>query len=205
MSGTSSPAGRRAWCCRGRRRSGRGNPRTWARTTADVLTRDLVMPGGRRRHQACNHADWKPRHSVSGPALRLLRSSPWRRGKARQPGPRQRPGADVPRARRCAHRRRAVHGRAPAANQRGHQRRHPRRAAGAGRRPAVAAGPVKPAAPASVPKISGWGVMAAALVVAVLLGVGIGWGLYGHTGSPLSFTPMERIPEPSPTASRRPC
>lgn len=32
------------------------------------------------------------------------------------------------------------------------------------------------------------GVAAAALVVAVLLGIGIGWGLYGNTSSPLNFT-----------------
>lgn len=38
------------------------------------------------------------------------------------------------------------------------------------------------------PKFGGAGIAAAALVVAVLLGVGIGWGLYGHTSSPLSFT-----------------
>ena len=38
------------------------------------------------------------------------------------------------------------------------------------------------------PKLSGWGVLAAAFVVSVLLGVGIGWGLYGNTGSPLDFT-----------------
>lgn len=58
--------------------------------------------------------------------------------------------------------------------------------------------PVQPAAPASVPKISGWGVMAAALVAAVLLGVGIGWGLYGHTSSPLSFTPDRTDPGVKP-------
>jgi Domain of unknown function (DUF1707) len=39
-----------------------------------------------------------------------------------------------------------------------------------------------------MPKLGGWGVLAAALVVSVLLGVGIGWGLYGNTGSPLDFT-----------------
>ncbi|MGO9385078.1 MAG: DUF1707 domain-containing protein [Mycobacterium sp.] len=38
------------------------------------------------------------------------------------------------------------------------------------------------------PKLGGWGVLAAALVVSVLLGVGIGWGLYGNTRSPLDFT-----------------
>lgn len=32
-----------------------------------------------------------------------------------------------------------------------------------------------------------WGIAAAALAVAVLLGMGIGWGLYGNTSSPLSF------------------
>jgi hypothetical protein len=38
------------------------------------------------------------------------------------------------------------------------------------------------------PKLGGLGVLAAAFVVSVLLGVGIGWGLYGNTGSPLDFT-----------------
>jgi DUF1707 SHOCT-like domain len=37
-------------------------------------------------------------------------------------------------------------------------------------------------------KFGSWGIAAAALVVAVLLGIGIGWGLYGNTSSPLSFT-----------------
>lgn len=36
---------------------------------------------------------------------------------------------------------------------------------------------------------NGWGIAVAALGVAVLLGIGIGWGLYGNTSSPLSFTP----------------
>jgi hypothetical protein len=58
--------------------------------------------------------------------------------------------------------------------------------------------PVQPAAPVSVPKISGWGVTAAALVVAMLLGVGIGWGLYGHTSSPLSFTSDRADPGAKP-------
>ncbi|OBH42237.1 DUF1707 SHOCT-like domain-containing protein [Mycobacterium mantenii] len=39
-----------------------------------------------------------------------------------------------------------------------------------------------------VPRVGGWGVLAAAFVVSVLLGVGIGWGLYGNTRSPLDFT-----------------
>ena len=34
----------------------------------------------------------------------------------------------------------------------------------------------------------GWGMRAAVAAVLVLLGVGIGWGLYGNTSSPLSFT-----------------
>ncbi|ORA10870.1 DUF1707 SHOCT-like domain-containing protein [Mycobacterium arosiense] len=40
----------------------------------------------------------------------------------------------------------------------------------------------------TAPRVSGWGVLAAAFVVSVLLGVGIGWGLYGNTRSPLDFT-----------------
>ncbi len=48
--------------------------------------------------------------------------------------------------------------------------------------------PVQLPALAKTPKLGGRGIAAAALVVAVLLGVGIGWGLYGNTSSPLSFT-----------------
>ncbi|WP_407685440.1 DUF1707 SHOCT-like domain-containing protein [Mycobacterium sp. HUMS_1102779] len=47
------------------------------------------------------------------------------------------------------------------------------------------------AAPPAVkpPSIPGrWGILAGAFVASVLLGVGIGWGLYGNTGSPLDFT-----------------
>lgn len=49
-------------------------------------------------------------------------------------------------------------------------------------------------APAQVPtlksrtKLNALGVLAAAFVVSVLLGVGIGWGLYANTSSPLDFT-----------------
>ncbi len=48
--------------------------------------------------------------------------------------------------------------------------------------------------PAQVPALKsgakrrGLGMLAAAFVVSVLLGVGIGWGLYGNTTSPLDFT-----------------
>jgi hypothetical protein len=38
------------------------------------------------------------------------------------------------------------------------------------------------------PKFGGWAVPAAAIVVSVVLGVGVGWGLYGNTSSPLDFT-----------------
>jgi hypothetical protein len=34
----------------------------------------------------------------------------------------------------------------------------------------------------------GWGIRAAVAAVLVLLGIGIGWGLYGNTSSPLNFT-----------------
>ena len=34
----------------------------------------------------------------------------------------------------------------------------------------------------------GWGMRAAVAGVLVVLGIGIGWGLYGNTSSPLSFT-----------------
>jgi Domain of unknown function (DUF1707) len=42
--------------------------------------------------------------------------------------------------------------------------------------------------PSKSPKFGGLGILAAAFVVSVLLGVGIGWGLYGNTSSPLDFT-----------------
>jgi hypothetical protein len=38
------------------------------------------------------------------------------------------------------------------------------------------------------PRLRGWGPAVGAFVVSVLLGVGIGWGVYGNTGSPLDFT-----------------
>ncbi len=46
------------------------------------------------------------------------------------------------------------------------------------------------AAPATTsPPLPGrWGVVAGAFLASVLLGVGIGWGLYGNTNSPLDFT-----------------
>jgi hypothetical protein len=42
--------------------------------------------------------------------------------------------------------------------------------------------------PLKSPKLGGWGVLAAAFAASVLLGVGIGWGLYGNTSSPMDFT-----------------
>jgi Domain of unknown function (DUF1707) len=42
--------------------------------------------------------------------------------------------------------------------------------------------------PTRLPSGGGWGIKAAIAGVLVLLGVGIGWGLYGNTSSPLSFT-----------------
>lgn len=39
------------------------------------------------------------------------------------------------------------------------------------------------------PAGSGWGLRVASAVVLVVLGIGIGWGLYGNTPSPLSFNP----------------
>ncbi len=38
------------------------------------------------------------------------------------------------------------------------------------------------------PRFRGWGPAVGAFLVSVLLGVGIGWGVYGNTGSPLDFT-----------------
>lgn len=49
----------------------------------------------------------------------------------------------------------------------------------------VDSAPVQLRVPKSPPKFGGWGILAAAFIVSVLLGVGIGWGLYGSTGSPL--------------------
>jgi hypothetical protein len=46
----------------------------------------------------------------------------------------------------------------------------------------------------SPPKFGGWAILAAAFVVSVLLGVGIGWGLYGSTGSPLDFAKSREDP-----------
>jgi hypothetical protein len=34
----------------------------------------------------------------------------------------------------------------------------------------------------------GWGLKAAVAAVLVVLGIGIGWGLYGNSSSPLDFT-----------------
>ena len=50
--------------------------------------------------------------------------------------------------------------------------------------------PVKLTPLPSRPKSGIRGIAVAALVVAVLLGIGLGWGLYGHTSSPLNFTPI---------------
>jgi hypothetical protein len=49
--------------------------------------------------------------------------------------------------------------------------------------------PIQLPPPRSWPKSGGRGIAGAALVVAALLGLGLGWGLYGHTSSPLSFAP----------------
>ena len=40
----------------------------------------------------------------------------------------------------------------------------------------------------SLPTARGWGIQAAVAGVLVMLGIAIGWGLYGNTSSPLSFT-----------------
>jgi hypothetical protein len=40
----------------------------------------------------------------------------------------------------------------------------------------------------AAPKVGARGIAIAALVVSVLLGMGLGWGLYGNTSSPLDFT-----------------
>lgn len=48
--------------------------------------------------------------------------------------------------------------------------------------------PVRLRAVKSPAKFGGWGMLAAAFIVSVLLGVGVGWGLDGNTRSPLDFT-----------------
>jgi hypothetical protein len=48
--------------------------------------------------------------------------------------------------------------------------------------------PVPPPTAKSPLKFGGWGILAAAFGVSVLLGLGIGWGIYGNTSSPLDFT-----------------
>jgi Domain of unknown function (DUF1707) len=47
--------------------------------------------------------------------------------------------------------------------------------------------PVPPARVKPPSKFGGWGILAAAFVASVVLGVGIGWGLYGNTSSPLDL------------------
>ncbi len=42
--------------------------------------------------------------------------------------------------------------------------------------------------PRGIPGSSGWGMRIAVAAVLALLGIGIGWGIYGNTRSPLSFT-----------------
>ncbi len=42
--------------------------------------------------------------------------------------------------------------------------------------------------PGAMTKYRTWGIWAAAFFVSVLLGIGIGWGMYGNTSSPLDFT-----------------
>jgi hypothetical protein len=42
--------------------------------------------------------------------------------------------------------------------------------------------------PKGLPRVGGRGIAIAALVVSVLFGMGLGWGLYGNTSSPLDFT-----------------
>lgn len=52
-------------------------------------------------------------------------------------------------------------------------------------------GVLQPSAAMSFVKLTeyrSWAILAAAFVVSVLLGIGIGWGVYGNTGSPLDFT-----------------
>ncbi len=52
----------------------------------------------------------------------------------------------------------------------------------------TASAPVQLPTLARTPRFTVPGVAAAALIVALLLGIGIGWGVYGNTSSPLDFT-----------------
>jgi hypothetical protein len=47
---------------------------------------------------------------------------------------------------------------------------------------------LRAAKPKALPKVGGRGIAIAMLVVSVLFGMGLGWGLYGNTSSPLDFT-----------------
>ena len=47
---------------------------------------------------------------------------------------------------------------------------------------------LKKPSPLAAVGAAGWGMRAAVAGVLVVLGIGIGWGLYGNTTSPLSFT-----------------
>lgn len=49
-------------------------------------------------------------------------------------------------------------------------------------------GRLRSAKSATLPRVGGRGIAIAALVVSVLFGMGLGWGLYGNTSSPLDFT-----------------
>jgi hypothetical protein len=62
----------------------------------------------------------------------------------------------------------------------------------------VDSGPVRLRAVKSPAKFGGWAILGAAFVVSVLLGVGIGWGLYGNTGSPLDFAKSRQDPGAKP-------
>jgi hypothetical protein len=48
--------------------------------------------------------------------------------------------------------------------------------------------PAQLATAKSPTRSNGWVILAAAFIASVLLGVGVGWGLYGNTRSPLDFT-----------------
>lgn len=54
--------------------------------------------------------------------------------------------------------------------------------------------------PSGPPTAGGWGLRAAIAGVLVFLGIGIGWGLYGDSSSPLSFTPGSGAADPGAAA-----
>jgi hypothetical protein len=134
------------------------------------------LPGGRRRDQACNHADCNTIVAVA------TRQSPATRAK------------DSDREQTCRALDTALNDGELSMEEHRERIKAATNAVTLGELQTLVAdlqaapAPAQPPAATVAPRSRGWGVLIAALVVAVLLGVGIGWGLYGNTTSPLSFT-----------------